>query len=261
MTPNDRIGAATIRRRIDRDRVVSLADADFGPVFAAYEEHVRRWELPLDDFARARMQAGLAAVALHLATRPAGETVGFTVNILAPPLNLFLTGDAGERTFTGRAFSEDVQTATSSRLFVQTFRPMTGVQLSTMDVDGVDVLKMFDEYYARSEQWPARYATLGATRYGFVQGLPDGGRERIAALDAEATAALFAAEHDLLEERTLYFRCGCSPEKVSRALRQIFEGREEELFRSDPGVEVFCPRCGARWWIERAAYDAAAAGE
>ena len=25
----------------------------------------------------------------------------------------------------------------------------------------------------------------------------------------------------------------------------------------DPGVEAFCPRCGARWWIERAAYDAA----
>jgi hypothetical protein len=261
MTEGGRIGEAVIHRALDRDRVLSLAEGDFAPIFLAYEEHIRRWELPVTDVSRARMQEGLAALGLHLSTRPAGETVGLTVNIRQPPLNLFLTGDAGERTLTGRSFSEDVQTGPSNRLFVQTFRPRTGVQLSAMDVDGTSVLRMFEEYYERSEQFPARLVALGGTRYGLVQALPDGGRERVAALTPESTAALFATEHDALEEKTLRFRCGCNPEKIIGALRQIFAAREEELFRDDPGVEAYCPRCGARWWIERTAYDAAAEDE
>lgn len=254
---SDRIGEATIRRALDPQHILSLAVGDFDLVFKAYEEHVRRWVLSLDDYARSRMQQGLAGLALHLSTRPAGETVGVTINMREPPLNLFLTGDAGERTFTGRAFTEDVQTGTSNRLFVQTFQPQTGVQLSAMDVNGADVLSVLEQYYERSVQHPARFVALGETRYGLVQALPDGGRERLQELSTEATAALFSGPLDPLDEKTLRFRCGCNPEKIVRALRQIFAGREEEeLFRGDPGVEAFCPRCGAQWWIERAAYDA-----
>jgi redox-regulated HSP33 family molecular chaperone len=66
---------------------------------------------------------------------------------------------------------------------------------------------------------------------------------------------------DPLGEHTLRFRCGCNPDKIVRALRDIFAGREAELFQDDAGVEAFCPRCGARWWISRDAYDAAAPSE
>ena len=187
--------------------------------------------------------------------RVSGESVGVTINVHTPPLNLFLTGDAGDRTLTGRVFTEDVRTASTSRMFVQAFRPATGPMQSTIDVDGLDVLGMFEDYYERSEQSPARFFELGGDRYGMVKALPDGGAEQVRALTAESAKALFEGRLDLMEAQPLRFRCGCNPEKIVAALRGIFAGKEEELFQGDSAVEAFCPRCGARWWIERTAYD------
>lgn len=251
----DKLGATTVRRYLDAARVLSLTDADFEPIFRAYEEHVRRWELPIDGLSITMMRDGLVALALHLATRPAHESVGVTINVQAPPLNLFLTGDAGERTVTGRVFTEDIRAAATNRMFVQAFRSATGPMQSTIDVEGLDVLGMFEDYYDRSEQSPARFFNLGGDRYGLVQALPDGGAERVRALTAKSATALFAGDLDLIETQPLRFHCGCNAEKIVAALRGIFAGKEEELFRGEPAVEAFCPRCGARRWIERATYD------
>ena len=32
-------------------------------------------------------------------------------------------------------------------------------------------------------------------------------------------------------------------------LRNIYKDNPADLFKGDPGVETFCPRCGGRWWI------------
>jgi hypothetical protein len=119
------LGVATIQRSLDPQRRLSLAAGDFGRLFEAYAEHVRRWELPLDTLSATMMREGLAALGLHLVTRPNDESVGVTINLHSPALNLFFTGDAGAVTVTGRAFHDDVQTADSSRLFVQSVRPRT----------------------------------------------------------------------------------------------------------------------------------------
>jgi hypothetical protein len=257
--PPEKSGVATVRRYLDPTHVVSLAEADFEPIFRVYAEHVNRWELPLDGLSLTMMREGLAAMALHLVGRPPDESVGVTINVQTPPLNIFLTGDPGERTLTGRVFTEDVRTGSSSRMFVQAFRPATGPMQSTIDVDGLDVLGMFEQYYDRSEQSPARFFELGGDRYGMVRALPDGGADRVRALTADSAAALFAGETDLLETQAIRFRCGCNPDKIMAALRGIFSGKEEELFLGEPAVEAFCPRCGARWWIERTAYDGGSA--
>jgi redox-regulated HSP33 family molecular chaperone len=186
--------------------------------------------------------------------------VGVTLNLVAPLRNIFLTGHAGDGTVTGRVFTEDVAAAPTSRLFVQSFRPPTGSVRSIVEVDGLDVLRMFEAYYERSEQFPARFLRLGEQRFGLLQALPDGGREALARLRDADVAGLFGGPRDLLVEQTFRFRCGCNPAKIVSALREIFAGRTAELFRDDPGVEAFCPRCGARWWIERAAFDAGGAG-
>jgi hypothetical protein len=262
VSTTDRPGVARIRRSLDRGRTLAMAEGDFAPIFRAYEEHVRRWELPLDGLTFTLMRDGLAALGLHLATRPPDESVGVTINVPAPALNFFLTGDTGggEVAITGRAFTEDVQAGPSGRMFVQAVRRRAEPIQSTLEVHGLDILHMFETYYARSEQFPARLVELDGTRFGLVQALPDGGRERVEAMTARDAAALFAGPLDLLEEKTVQLRCGCNPEKIVRALRQIYAGQDEELFRGDAAVEVFCPRCGARWWIARAAYDAAPPG-
>jgi hypothetical protein len=256
MDPAGRIGETTVRRFIDPKRVLRLAEADMAPLFAAYDEHVRRWELPQDPGARALVESGLAALTLHLATRLADESVGVTLNLVSPPRNIFLTGHAGDGTITARVFVDDVQTAATGRLFVQSFRPSTGTVQSIVEVEGDDMLAMFGAYYERSEQFPARFLRLGAARVGLVQALPDGGKEALAAAEDATVRALFDGPKDLLVEQVFRFRCGCNPGKIVGALREIFAGRDEDLFRGDTGVEAFCPRCGARWWIERAAYDA-----
>jgi len=252
----ERLGEAVIERALDPPHLLRLAQGDFAAVFAAYEEHARRWELPFDDTTHPYILPGLAALGLHLSLLMNDQTVGVTLNVVSPALNVFLTGDAGNHTLTGRVFLEGVRTATTNRMFVESFRPQSGVSKSTLDVHSNDVLGMFEEYYARSEQFPARFLQLSPTRFGMIEALPDGGHERLEGLAKDALPALFSGPRDMVFEHRFQFRCGCSPVKITRALRQMFKGRDAELFRSDPGVEAFCPRCGARWWIERGAYDA-----
>jgi hypothetical protein len=255
MPQPDRIGETTIRRSLDRQRVLALAEARFDPIFRAYDEHVRRWELAADGLALAMACDGLAATALHVATGAADETVGFTVNILQPPLNVFLAGDAGQGTITGRVFTEGVQTAAASRLFVESWRPATGPVQSSMDVSGLDLFRIFEDYYERSEQLPARFFSLGGDHYGLVRALPDGGRERVQEMSAAEAIALFQSPLDPLDERSIRFHCGCTPEKILHVLRQMFGDRPGELFGTAAGVEAFCPRCGARWWIQRSVFE------
>jgi len=257
MSRSERIGETTIRRSLDEHRVLSLAEGRFEPIFRAYDEHVRRWELPADGLTMSLAHDGLAAMALHLSTRPLDETVGVTINIHSPPLNLFLGGDAEDHRVTARAFTDDVRTASSNRLFVESYRPEIGPTLSSMDVLGVDVFAMFEEYYTRSEQLHARFVSLDDDRYGLVQALPDGGRERLEAMTREDATLLFHGPQNFLEERPIRFLCGCTPERIVRVLREMFREREADLFHGEPGVEAFCPRCGARWWIERTKYEGA----
>jgi molecular chaperone Hsp33 len=253
--PSERIGEAVIQRFLDPARVLRLAAADFGPIYLAYEEHVRRWELPLDATGTQLVREGLAALALHLATRPADETVGVTLNFRTPPLNVFLTGNAGTLTVTGRMFTEDVQTAGANRLFVQSYRPQTGPVQSAMDFESANALRVFEEYYARSEQAATRFLHLGAARVMMAQALPEGRPADIEALTPESAQALLDSGLELLATQPVHFRCGCNRDKILSALRLIFAGKEADLFRGESGVETFCPRCGARWWIERSVYD------
>ncbi len=251
----ERIGQAVIHRYLDSRQVMRLAAGDFTPIRHAYDEHVRRWELPQDEVGSRLVHDGLAAMALHLAIRPADETAGVTLNFRTPPLNVFLTGNAGAITVTGRVFTEDVQTAGASRMFVQSYRPTTGQIQSAMDMEGLDVLRIFEDYYARSEQAPTRFLSLPDGRFLMAQALPEGSPAEVAALTPESAAALLDGGLHHLAEQPVRFRCGCNRDKILAAMRLIFDGKDAELFRGESGVEVFCPRCGARWWIERSAYE------
>lgn len=244
-----------VHRRYDPDRKVVLAWGDFGGLFASWIEHVRRWELPFDDLLRTMMQQGLAGLCLHVSCRPHDESVGLTLNFREPPINLFLTGDAPTSTVAGRAFVDGVRTAAGNRLFVQTQRPRQGAGQSMLDVQGLDVLEIFEQYYARSEQNLSRFFEFDGDRCLMVQGLPDSHHDWVAGLTPDS-----AREIDLTREaqlrRTFRFQCGCSPRRILGALIGIFRRDPEDLFRGESGVETFCPRCGARWWIDRPEFDA-----
>ncbi len=248
----DRVGEATVCRYIDRDHDILVTVGDFGPMFDAYLDHVRRWESIPDGLSQTFMRQGLGAATLHLSGRPRGELVGWTIHVHQPPTNVFLTGDSGELTVTGRIFAEGVDSMEATRMYVQISRHGGEPVQSMVDVRGLDILQMFEQYYERSEQTPARLFEVTDRKFLMILALPDTDLDWLRRLTRDE--ALGIAEDDLksLGESTYRFLCGCTAEKIVEVVQGMFEEDPEELFRGDDGVEIFCPRCGRRWWVERA---------
>ncbi len=234
-----------------------MAVGDFGDLFEEYRAHVRRWDLDVDDLTYVMMRQALAGAALQLSFKKGPETVGWTLNIKKPALNLFIASNTDTCTVTGRAFTEGVKTVESSRLYVQSMRPLLGPSNSVIEVDGLDVLEIYEQYFDRSVQTATRFLELSDEEIVMIQGLPRVDPDWIRSLTREDAAALVAAEVEPVEERTFRFLCGCDGEKVARALTGIWGHDPDELFRGEEGVEVLCPRCGVRWWIDRDSFHEA----
>lgn len=256
-----RIGEATVHRFIERSSDVIIARADCDRLITAYEDHVRRWENQIDGLALVLASQGLGAATLHLSCRPAGETVGWTINIRKPPTNLFITGDSSLRTVTGRVFAENVRTAESSRVFVQISRPGESLAQSTVDVVGLDVLEMFDQFYDQSEQTPARFFEIDEREYMMIVGLPDVDEGWLRELTIEEAIELSEGELKSLGQMVYRFHCGCNPERIIELMLNLYGEQPGELFQGDHDVEVLCPRCGRRWHVAREEFDQAWHGE
>lgn len=70
--------------------------------------------------------------------------------------------------------------------------------------------------------------------------------------DGLLAALLSDIEYNRLESRELFFRCGCSREKVSQALHSLGAEGIRELRESDGHAEVTCEFCRQQYRIEAA---------
>lgn len=251
MTDADKVGEATTLRYVDRDVEAILVHVHIGQVFSAYRDHVQRWDALPDGLALVMMRQGLAAAILDLSFRPRDAHVAWTVNITEPPINLFLTGSADQSTVTGRVFTEGVKTKERSRLFLEVSDPRKGSSQSSIEVTGLDVIGIFDQYYVQSEQTMTRGFELDDEEFMFVQALPQADPNWFRSLNRASARSLLGKQGEVLDSRTFSFRCGCDRSRMLEVIRAIYHDRQDELFRGDDGVEVLCPRCGRRWWIER----------
>lgn len=243
-------GAASVTRRHHQGRNVILSEGHFGSLLEAYANHARIWQTDSDGLIDVMMRQGLAALTLHLANRPRDTSVGLTLNLKRPPLNLFLTGEAGERTVTGRAFVDGVRVAESSRLFMQARRPLHEPTQSTIEVEGFK-----NCWKSSSSTTPGPSSTRPASSnwarmptswsWPFRGSMPPGYAPWTRTVPGRCSTTPAP-----LEDRTFRFECGCNPQKMIAALRSLFEGRPEELFQGESQVEASCPRCGRRWWIQ-----------
>lgn len=249
-------GTVRVERHIDHDHAVIAAQGRFEPLFQAYQEHVKRWELELDGLTYTMMRQGLAATVLHLCSRPVDEILGITINIKLPPINIFLGGDAVDSTVTGRVFVDGVETAESSRLYVQSHRSRTGDSRSVVEVDGLDVLEMFEQYYEKSPQVPGRFFEFG-DRFVHVLALPEADRRWVRDLERDRVEGWLGGGLRPLDERIFRLRCGCSLEKLLGLTKGMFGEDPEGLFQGEPAIEALCPRCGMRWTVTREEFDAA----
>jgi hypothetical protein len=244
-------GAARVTRDLVLAREAVFVRADITSLFDAYLAHVDRWEGVPDGLAQTMMRQALGASILHMATRPPDETVAWTLNICRPPLNLFFTAKNADSTVAGRVFTEHVRTTEQNRLFVETLRPKKPPTRSAIEVKGLDVLQIFEQYYQLSEQNDARFFEISDRDLLMVLALPDVDEGWVASLDRESALRASTESPRPVDVRAFRFRCGCDAERMLAVMRGLFEGRADELFQGAHRVEALCPRCGHRWWISR----------
>jgi len=72
----DKLGEATIHRHIDRENDLLVMRGDFASLFAAYLDHVRRWESEPDGLSQTFMRQGLGAAILHLESLESAQARG-----------------------------------------------------------------------------------------------------------------------------------------------------------------------------------------
>jgi molecular chaperone Hsp33 len=115
---------------------------------------------------------------------------------------------------------------------------------------------MYEQYFAQSVQLPTRFFELQADEMIMVQGLPQVDRSWIDSLSAESSHGLVRDRETLIESRSFAFRCGCTADRLAEALVGVWGEKPQELFQGEDGVEISCPRCGGRWWMDRERFDA-----
>jgi molecular chaperone Hsp33 len=246
-----RQNAAVIRCFLDLDRDASISRGRFDRLFPAYLKHARKWYSLPGGEVESMMVCGLAAATLDLSLRPPDEFTAWTLNIKSPLLNFFFCGDNAEFIITGRVFTRDVQTTDSSRLFVESQRPKRKPTRSSVDVDGMDVLDIYGQFYDRSEQLPSRFFRIQNDEFALIRGLPQVDEEWLRSLDTKKAQEYLHKDFTQTDERIYRFRCGCNFKTILMVIRGMYKNNAEELFLGEERVEVSCPRCGRHWWLSR----------
>jgi len=222
MNDKKKDGRVTIHRLVDSRRELVLAWGCFSELFQAYRTHVERWAGLPDSRSLVMVCQGLAATTLHLSCRPEDESVAWTLNIKKPPLNIFLVGDNLEFITTGRIYTQGVKTTESSRLFVEAQRPRQKPYQSMVEVTGLDVLDIFEQYYAKSEQNQARFMKLDREDFLMIQGLPQANWKWIRSLSIENAKIWLEEGLRDIGARLYRFQCGCNPQKILEVVRRIY---------------------------------------
>ncbi|MFM7182540.1 MAG: Hsp33 family molecular chaperone HslO [Verrucomicrobiales bacterium] len=239
-----------------RGRNALVTRADFGPLYEDYYlhwlQHGIRFPTEADDV----LKDALAALVLHLASRPQDETVAWTVNFPSPVLGLFVTGSTRPGNVVGRVWSEGVR-ATGCGLFCSETRAGNGqVRRSNVEFQDGDFFHAVEMYYAQSEQRPARLFRHGPEDFVMVSAQPECDLEWIASLDDDAIRDLDKNETlSLLETRAYHFDCGCTAERITGRLAALGRAGIDDLFAGDENIRVDCPRCGAVFDVTRQMFE------
>jgi molecular chaperone Hsp33 len=98
---------------------------------------------------------------------------------------------------------------------------------------------------------------LGEEEFAIVTEHPDCDLAWMEALTTEDVRTLDRTETlALLERRVQRWHCGCNQSRMMEVLAPTMRQDPEELFGSEPKLEIRCPRCGARHAITREALEA-----
>ncbi len=238
-----------------RGRNALVTKAKFSELYTDYYLHLMQHGLKYEGAIDSMLKDALAAMTLHLMSRPPAEVVAWTIHFEDPKLNLFVTGSTQMGNVTGRGFTEDVRDGEENVFIAQVVTPGKPVYQSVVPFDGNDVIVAAEMFYRQSQQLPVRFFRMeDAEEFALVAPMPDADFDWIEALSASDVAALDEAETTrLLQTRHYYFGCECTLEKIFAAVAALGKSRVEDLFAGDDVLSISCPRCGAKYAADRAA--------
>jgi molecular chaperone Hsp33 len=246
-----------VRSYFVRGRNALLTRADFGDLYVDYYLHQGQHgyqHFPEHD---ELLKEALAAITLHSASRPWSESVAWTIHFQEPLLNLFVAGDNRLGTVVGQLFTENVKADAPQLFLADVVRSRDDTRRSAVEFTGPDVFRAVEQYYARSEQRPARYFQYGPEDFVFLSAQPQCDLNWFEKLDDAGILTLDENEElSLLEQRYYRWECGCNQARMFAVLASVMRSDPEGLFGDDPVVRISCPRCGARHTITREALEA-----
>lgn len=256
------LSTITVFNHFVRYRNVLMSEADFGPLFRAYDRHLATNHLSLDEGVVQLFKGCLAACTLHCASRPRNEVVGWTINFQKPLLNVFLGGDTELGSMTGRVFLENIKESPMNSFHQELAIRGKPLRKSFVEFEGHDPMLAAEAFYEKSEQRPARFFQMDATRFVMLSAHPDWDREWFHSIDQEGMKTIESDQTlSLLEKRDYGWDCGCSQDKIMKVLLPIFKQDPEDLYQGDPSITVNCPRCSAKFAVSREALEAFAADQ
>lgn len=245
-----------------RHRNALLTRACFSEMYVDSYLHLADSGVRLEPEPDRLLKEALAALVLHLGSRPWNEGTAWTVHFTEPFLNVFASGDNRSATVIAKAFTEDVRELPESLFYAQVVRDREKPSLSAVPFAGADFFRAVEELYARSEQRPARYFDCGDETYAMVTAQPDCDMEWFDSLDDEAVATMAGMEElGFLEERFYRFECGCNEARMFHTIRPLADPGPDQLFLGEDTLRVTCPRCGRRYLVTREAFEAHLAAE
>lgn len=235
-----------------RHRNALVLRAKFAPIYCDYYLHLMQHGIRHPGELDQMLKDFLAGITLHAVARPWAETIAWTVNLRAPRVNVFVTAGSLLEAVTGRLFTEDVREPDRNFFYSQvTANHQAEPRLSTLEVDDRDPLHWVEQYYAQSEQRPARIFRHDDELFSLVTAQPDCDEAWLAALDADAAERIQETEETtLLETRRFRFHCGCDLGKILPILGSWRE-KPDMLFEGADVITVQCPRCAARYEVTR----------
>lgn len=246
-----------VRTYFARGRNALVARAEFSQLYAALYLHLMDCGIRLEKKPDQLLRDALAAVTLHCASRPRGETVAWTVNFQSPLANVFVSGDNKLGTVVGNVFTENVKQAEKNLFYADVVSEGRPPRRSVVEFSGGDFPGAVEEYYRQSEQRPARIFAFDEEDFVLVAAQPDCDLAWLGALTEDSIRTLDReVELGLLEQRRYRFECGCNHRRILEMLAPVMRRQPDELFQNEETLSVQCPRCGARHGVTREALEA-----
>ncbi|HEY3756046.1 MAG TPA: Hsp33 family molecular chaperone HslO [Opitutaceae bacterium] len=239
-----------------RGRNVLAARAELGDLYVDYYLHLAKYRIHPEPEHDALFKRSLAIFLLHCTSRPWNEHHAWTINFQNPRVNVFLVADNESGAVTGRVFAENVKEMPDNLFYADVVRGAEPKRRSAVAFTGNDPLAAVEKFYLQSEQRMARGFQIAEEDFLLLTEHPDCDLAWLQSLTSAEAAGLDQNETLALLERRIYrWHCGCNQQRMMEVLAPAMRKDPEDIFGSEPKLEICCPRCGARHVITREAME------